>query len=532
MAGKWTSLENQPTFNATTMLLLTDGRVICHEGKTKNWWALTPDPSGSYIKGKWNQIASFQDNAAIPALQGGPQYAPLYYVSAVLKDGRVLVAGGTYNGKYDAKDEVLVLAAQIYDPTSDIWSNLATPTGWTNIGNAPFCVLADGRVLLGELQRGANTSCLRTSIYDPFENVWTDGGNKLRPNFEETWTLLPDGNVLTVDRFSPPGAEKYVTANDQWVDEASPVSLLLAGIPLEMGPAILLPDRRVFAIGAVMSTGLYTSPEPPAQIGTWVDGPQFPKIGETYLGAAGLPACLLPNGRVFCAVSTPREDLPFASLDPMKDIRPTYFYEFDSTAFDAGNVSLTDLGHPTNNGTTPYIDRMLLLPTGQVLFSNGTQDIEAYEPDGAPDPNWAPQVSGWSLARLSPGRAYTVNGRSLTGLSQAVSLGASSGATNYPLVRITFRNSGHCYYCKTFNFSSMAVAETTPQSFQFAVPATMVEIGLADMVIVTNGISSAPIPLDQRPSLWGWLVSHKYDPSAGVRSHVPSNGSVKTMMGL
>jgi hypothetical protein len=30
MAGTWNSLTNQPTFNTSTMILLTDGRIITH----------------------------------------------------------------------------------------------------------------------------------------------------------------------------------------------------------------------------------------------------------------------------------------------------------------------------------------------------------------------------------------------------------------------------------------------------------------------------------------------------------------------
>ena len=31
MTGNWIALTNQPTFNASTMLLLNDGRVMCQE---------------------------------------------------------------------------------------------------------------------------------------------------------------------------------------------------------------------------------------------------------------------------------------------------------------------------------------------------------------------------------------------------------------------------------------------------------------------------------------------------------------------
>jgi hypothetical protein len=47
MAGTWDPLANQPTFPASTMLLLTDGSVMCQESGGKNWWRLTPDQHGS-----------------------------------------------------------------------------------------------------------------------------------------------------------------------------------------------------------------------------------------------------------------------------------------------------------------------------------------------------------------------------------------------------------------------------------------------------------------------------------------------------
>ena len=41
--GTWTALTNQPTFNASTMLLLTDGTVMCQAEGAASWWRLTPD---------------------------------------------------------------------------------------------------------------------------------------------------------------------------------------------------------------------------------------------------------------------------------------------------------------------------------------------------------------------------------------------------------------------------------------------------------------------------------------------------------
>ena len=92
MAGTWNSLTNQPTFNAGTMLLLTDGSVLCHDEPnsgpvtgTKHWWRLVPDSMGSYRNGTWHQVAD-------------SSWAPLYFACTLLRDGLVFIAGGEYDG--------------------------------------------------------------------------------------------------------------------------------------------------------------------------------------------------------------------------------------------------------------------------------------------------------------------------------------------------------------------------------------------------------------------------------------------------
>src|SRR6202040_2903333 len=125
MAGIWQPLINQPTFNASTMLLLTDGTVMCQEAGGKNWWRLTPDTNGNYVSGSWSPLAAMH-------------HTRLYYASAVLADGRVFVAGGEYS---DAGSETNT--AEIYNPGTDTWTTISAPPGWTHIGDAPCCVLPD-----------------------------------------------------------------------------------------------------------------------------------------------------------------------------------------------------------------------------------------------------------------------------------------------------------------------------------------------------------------------------------------------------
>ena len=68
-------------------------------------------------------------------------------------------------------------------------------------------------------------------------------------------------------------------------------------------------------------------------------------------------------------------------------------------------------------------------------------------------------------------------------------------ATNYPLVRITNRATGHVFYARTHDHSTMAVAYSGTASTQYDVPVAM-ETGLADLAVVANGIASAPITVN------------------------------------
>jgi len=468
MAGTWQPLATPPPTGISTMLLLTDGTVFCQENGGKNWYRLKPDPFGNYVNGSWTLLAPMKNTR-------------LYYASAVLKDGRVFVAGGEYSdGGGDLN------AAEIYDPVLNTWTSIPTPQGWTNIGDAPCCVLPDGTLLLGSILT------TQSAIYDPLTNTWTSTGTKQDSSSEETWTLLPDETVLSVECSNHPHAEKYVAPAQQWESAGTtPVELVQAS-SIEIGPAILLTDGRVFAIGATGHTALYTPPPLANQPGVWQAGPDFPLDQNGHLmEAKDAPACLLPNGNVLCVAGPAGEGGAFPN--------PTNFFEFDGS-------SLNPVPNPPNNGGPPFVGRMLLLPTGQVLFANGSTDIEVYTPSGGPQVAWRPQLTSYPpFVRAK--RTYTLHGRQLNGLSQAVSYGDdASMATNYPLVRIQSATSGKVWYCRTFDHSTMGVATgSTIQSTFFKVPLG-VDLGPATLTVIANGIPSEPVAIVVWPfRLHFWL---------------------------
>lgn len=451
------------------MLLLTDGSVFCNAYYTSaDCWRLRPDKFGSYVNGSWNKLAPMDG-------------ARLFYASAVLADGRVFVSGGEYfNGvKSETTD------TQVYDPMLNRWTSVAPPTGWDRVGDAPCCVLNDGRVIIG------SNDTRKTAIFDPTTNTFTAGPDKLdTTSEEETWTLLKDGTVLVVECDDHPKAEKYDPGSNTWVSAGTlPVDLVQPGND-EIGPAVLLPDGRAFCTGATGATALYTPGATPTDPGTWSAGPNFPDDGTgNSLQAKDAPACLLPNGRVLCAVG-PASSGGYGS--------PTSFVEYDPLANQFVAVPLS-----ANRSGFPYDHRMLLLPNGQVLLSaSTTSDIEVYTPDGDPEEDWRPQITDCP-GYLRNKQTYAIRGRRFNGLSQAVSYGDDATmATNYPLVRLRSEVNGQEYYCRTFDHSTMAVA-TGPAivSTNFKVPFDVPQ-GKADLVLIANGIASEPVDVTIGP----WLI--------------------------
>jgi hypothetical protein len=462
MPGTWGPLTHQPTFGVGTMLLLTDGTVMAQNSFSPHWWRLTPDITGSYVNGTWSQLAD------------GPN-GPLYYASAVLRDGRVFVAGGEDNSGGGGD----LLAAEIYNPLTNAWTALPTPAGWTAIGDASSCLFPDGRVFLGYIE---GPQC---AIYDPVTNAWSAAANMLHGTTnEETWTLLQDQTIIVCDSAGAPQTEKYLIASNQWITCPNTPTDLVEAASIEIGPALALPDGRLFAVGATGQTALYTMPPISSQPGTWAQGPTFPVVSGKQLGAKDAPGCLLPNGLVLCAVG-PVDGVGGDYL------APTYFYEFNPTT-----NTLAATNNPPTNGGPPYVGRFLLLPTGQVLFASGTENLQVYTPTGAPDPMWKPNITSVPTSLLR-GVTYTLNGRQINGLSQAVSYGDDAQmATNYPIVRIQNNATGHVFYCRTFNFSTMGVnTGTVIHNTQFTVPPSA-ELGASTITVIANGIPSVSVAVN------------------------------------
>ena len=484
----WTPLVNPPPFGTPgTMLLESDGTVLVHDepdnnttGGTNIWWKLTPDSQGSYVDGTWSQIA------AMPAA-----YTPLYFASAVLPDGRMIVEGGEYIGE----NPVWSSQGAIYDPVTNSWTSVSPPPGWTNIGDAGSDVLPDGTFMMQQACNTCTTSPELTvddALLNPSNLTWKviPATGKEDPNDEEGWTLEPNGKLLTVEAWAIGNTQLFDPTSDTWsfAGATAPTGNPVNPFPIvELGPQVEMPGGNTFVVGGGTSTQEYpatctTDAATETALyqyatGTWAAGPEIPTIDNEQYGSTDGPGSVLPDGNVLFDASACTYNIP------------THFF-----LYNAGSNTITQIPDaPDAQNDTSYQTRMLALPNGQVLYNDGSNQMEVYTAGGSPDKSWEPSISSLSSTSLATGGTYNLSGTQLAGLDPGATYGDDvQDNTNFPLVRITNSATGVVTYARTHDWSSASVAPGTSSTTQFTLPTTT-PAGRSTLVVVANGIASAPV---------------------------------------
>lgn len=326
-AQSWKRLTNAyPGSGAGPCLVLTDGTVACNNSQSNSnqWYRLTPDRTGSYLNGTWS---------AMPNMP----YQPVFYASAVLPNGQLIIQGGEYvNGQQTWTNQ-----GAVYEPKTNSWTSVicnVIPSG--QLGDSQSVLFPDGTFMI------ANISNTQVATAAPHTDFTACGNNcytllsptgKDDPNGEEGWTLLPNGDVLTVDAIAAPNTQTYHQATKAWsaagtTGNSPPCDL--ADPSSQLGPQVLRPDGTVVAFGAGIPAGhsgactaIYDT-----MAKTWTLGPDFP----TGLDVAGGPASLLPNGNVLVMSS------------PGVFNAGAQFFEWDGTNLNRSRARRTrSVTHPT-----------------------------------------------------------------------------------------------------------------------------------------------------------------------------------------
>lgn len=480
--GTWVPLVGQPANGVGLMLLLSDGTVLAASrvpalsstfppsGPSKGWYRLYPDPHGHYVAGLWTFAADMHDTR-------------LYFSSAVLQDGRVLVAGAEYGSGSST--------SEIYDPVADMWTQIPLPLsllnptllapGFTNnqaFSDSGCKILANGSVLVAPVL--ANTS-KGTLIYNPVANTWSAGPTNIGSQNEASWVKLPDDSILTVDQGST-NSERFIPSLNRWIaDKGLKVSLYDSN--KEIGAALLLPNGKAFFVGATGKTAIYT-PSGSTNLGEWVAGPDIPN----GLIAADAPAVMMVNGKVLCAVSV-----------GYTNAGPTSFYEYDFSSGPVGSFTKVSSPpfSPSRAGDSPFGDTMLALPDGTVLFSHnyggGLGDgMFIYQPDGVPLASGKPTITG---IMPNPNGSYHLTGTLFNGISEGAAYGDDAQMdSNYPLVRLTDAL-GDVFYARSHHWSSTGVMQVNKVvTTEFDLP-SLLPPGVYSVAVVANGIASDTLAL-------------------------------------
>ncbi|MFY0563795.1 kelch repeat-containing protein [Archangium lansingense] len=206
------------------------------------------------------------------------------FATALLPNGKVLVAGGSNNSGYTA-------TAELYDPASGSWSSAGSMS--TVRAYHTLSVLPNGKVLAAGGTTGGG-SLATADVYDPATNTWTATGSMAVIRSNHTATVLPDGRVLIAGGFNGSnlsGAELYNPATGTWASTGNMPELHAQHI------AVLLPNGKVLVAGGYgpSTTIITTAALYDPATGTWSS------TGSMLNARRSPTGTLLPNGKVLVA---------------------------------------------------------------------------------------------------------------------------------------------------------------------------------------------------------------------------------------
>ena len=464
-----------------------------------------------------------QVTISTPATATGPSSAVRFRgrtTSCFGDDPSVLLPGGN------------ILAGSIFLPTPYIYSlaaNSWTPAATKHYNDRSdeegWAVLDDGRVLTYDLFASVPANTGFAELYNPTANSWAG-----------------------------------ISPADGTANGTLPV-LSSNALGLELGPLLRLQDGRMMIAGANQHTAIYTP-----STNTWAAGPDmlsslsnpFGTIKNANFGADDAPAAALPNGQLIIAADAGPNPVVLSSSttagSPTVTVSSTaglqqywgvagsavasgsYIASIDSPtqvtlSANAKTTTTSNLTYggifsnptllfdfnPANGKMTPmnvpdpnlqvnpaYITRMLMLPTGQLLFNDIFNQPFVYTPDGGAPDTALPVITG---IVANGGGSYTLTGNQLNGQSAGAAYGDDAQMNeNYPIVRLQTANprnaicnpnAANCrmYYARSSNWSSVAVGGgAATQTVNFTLPAGLPS-GNYLVTVTGAGISSAPVSL-------------------------------------
>ena len=390
---------------------------------------------------------------------------------AVLPDGKIL--------NYDLFQSIATNTgyAETYTPSTGLWTSISPADGTargtlpvlsdTQVGFelGPILRLLDGRTLV----IGANQ---HTALYRHRSNTWAPGpdmradltgpGGTIEDALfgadDAAAAILPNGHVyLTAD----PGPNP-ISSNAKTTAGSSSVSLHTT--------AGLQPTWNVVQADGKNAT------IPPGTVIFSVDSPKSITLG-TFDSSGNLV-------KVNALKTQANIGLVLGGVFSS----PTQLFDFDPEA-----GTMTPFPGPAGSllsSEGAFVTRMLVLPTGQLLLSDSSNQLYVYTPDGSAPASLRPEISDVDYT----GRGvFRLTGRRLNGQSAGASYGDDDQMNeNYPIVRLENPATRNVYYCRTTNWDSVSVDGDRPERVDFTLNSA-VKPGSYELTVIGAGIASRPV---------------------------------------
>ncbi len=243
-----------------TATLLRDGRVLVAGGSDNGIHTLESAEIYDPKTARWAKTGSM----TVPRVA---------HVAVLLNDGRVLIAGGGRGGRPGGY--IAYQNAELFDPRTGKFSAIAAQMKSDRVGPAAV-LLKTGRVLIvggksGKILTGAGprtrdlawfTPLDTAEIFDPETSEFYAASPMRVPHYLPTATLLSDGDVLVVGGWQMRGNVISGMYDAEEFSSGAPGFFSSVG-PLSVArlenTATLLPDGRVLVAGGIDAKGKVTS---------------------------------------------------------------------------------------------------------------------------------------------------------------------------------------------------------------------------------------------------------------------------------
>ena len=248
--GLWSragTLSTARTLHTATTL--PNGRVLVVGGEARTGGALYLNTAELYdpITGGWYATGSLTTSRT-------------GHAATLLRNGRVLVAGGHGMAPGASPNGVTLASAEVYDPATGAWTvtgSMGTARRDHTLTPLPDgALLPDGSVLVAG---GASSSgyTATAELYDPVAGTWSATGSLAGPRSAHTATLLRNGVVLAAGGHT---GTSYTAAAELYTLEPAP-GVALAPTSLAFG------DQKVGVTSAPRTVTLGNSGTAPLTIG-------------------------------------------------------------------------------------------------------------------------------------------------------------------------------------------------------------------------------------------------------------------------